>query len=120
MGIRRALKRFDVDFDVIRQPPIVREKGRVKPAGEPTVTHARGGFQPPTAKDLKRLPEGQRTDAMVAIFTDEELLTGDAPDTQPDHVINRGSGVYCGVEFEIQSVEEWPSHRKYLAIKVGQ
>jgi hypothetical protein len=109
-----------VDFDILRQPPIVRERGRVKPAGPPIVLKGRGGFQPAQAKDLQRLPEGQRTDATVVIFTDAELLTGDTPGEQSDHVVARGPGVYNGVEFEIQSVEEWPNHRKYIAVKVGQ
>ena len=79
-----------------------------------------GGIQPAGPKDLQRLPEGQRTDAMIVIYTDVELLTGDAPDTQPDRVIPQGPGVYRGIEFEVQSVEQWPRHRKYLAVKVGQ
>ena len=120
MGIQRILRRFNVPFDVIRQPPIVREKGRVRPAGDPKTFGALGGIQPAGPKDLQRLPEGQRTDAMIVIYTDCELLTGDAPDTQADHVVPRGPGVYCGIEFEIQSVEPWPRHRKYLAVKVGQ
>jgi hypothetical protein len=120
MGISRVLKRFNVPFDIIRQPPIVREKGRVKDAGGPELLPGMGGIQPAGPKDLQRLPEGQRTDAAIVIFTDLDLLTGDAPDTQADHVIPRAPGVYCGVEFEIQSVEPWPRHRKYLAVKVGQ
>ena len=120
MGIRRALRRFDVDFDVIRQPPIIRDRGRVRSAGTPTTFAARGGIQPAGAKDLQRLPEGHRTDAAIVIYTDAELLTGDAPNTQPDHIVSKGPGVYCGIEFEIMSVEEWPRHRKYIAVKVGQ
>ena len=120
MALTHVLRRFEVPFDVVRQPPIVRDRGRVRPAGETQTLSAKGSFQPATAKDLQRVPEGQRTDNVVAIFTDFELLTGDAPDTQADRVINRGNGVYSGVEFEIQSVKEWPTYRKYLAIKVGQ
>ena len=119
MAFARTLARFAVPFDVIRQPPLVREKGRVKDAGDPETFEAKGGIQPPTPKDMERLPEGQRTDATIAIFTDCELLTGDAPDTRPDRIIPKGV-VFKGVEFEIQSVEIWPRHRKYLAIKVGQ
>lgn len=119
MGISRVLRRFAVPFDVVRQPPIVREKGRVRVVGDPETFPAQGSVQPATAKDLQRLPEGQRTDAVIAIFTDCPLLTGDAPDTKADHVIPRGK-VFCGVEFEIQSVEPWPNHSKYLAVKVGQ
>jgi len=120
MGIQRVLRRFNVPFDVVRQPPIVREKGRVRPAGDPGKFAAQGGIQPAGPKDLQRLPEGQRTDAAIVIYTDAELLTGDAPDTQPDRVIPQGPGVYRGIEFEIQSVEQWPRYRKYLALKAGQ
>lgn len=120
MSVSRVLARFSVPFDVIRQPAIVREKGRVKDAGGPLKFPAKGGIQPASPKDLQRLPEGQRTNAAIVIFTDCELLTGDAPDTQADHVIPCGGNVHVGVEFEIQSLEPWPRHRKYLAIKVGQ
>ena len=119
MGISRVLRRFAVPFAVIRRPPIVRAKGRVSDDGDAKTFQGRGGIQPATAKDLQRLPEGQRNNAVIAIYTDCELLTGDVPGTQPDHVIPRGE-VFCGVEFEIQSLEWWPNHRKYLAIKVGQ
>jgi hypothetical protein len=119
MSLKSVLRSFAVDFDIIRQPAIARVSGRVIDAGEAEDLKGRGSFQPATAKDLQRLPEGQRTNAVIAIFTDCELLTGDAPNTRPDHVISRGR-VYNGVRFEIQSVEPWPVHNKYLAIKVGQ
>lgn len=119
MSLSSTLQRFAVPFDIIRQPPVERVAGRVIDGGAPETLKGRGSFQPATAKDLQRLPEGQRTNAVVALFTDCELLTGDAPSTRPDKVIPRGK-VYSGVTFEIQSFEPWPSHNKYLAIKVGQ
>lgn len=119
MSLKSVLASFAVDFDIIRRPPIARVTGRVIDAGDATTLKGRGSFQPATAKDLQRLPEGQRTNAVVAIFTDCELLTGDVPNTRADHVISRGK-VYNGVRFEIQTHAPWPTHNKYLAIKVGQ
>jgi hypothetical protein len=113
-------KTFDVDFQIIRRPPVVRVKGRPIDGGKEQILEGRGSFQPATAKDLQRLPEGQRTDLTLALFTDCDLLTGDVPDQRPDHIIPTSGTVYKGIEFEIQAGEEWPSYRKYLAIKVGQ
>jgi len=119
MSIESVLENFAVDFDVIRQAPLDRVKGRVVEVGSGSLFRARGSIQPATPKDLQRLPEGQRTDGSIVIYTDCELLTGDAPGTRADHVIPCGSA-YNGIEFEIQSLEIWPRHRKYIAIKVGQ
>lgn len=119
MSLSSVLKSFAVEFEVTRRGPLAREKGRVVDAGEATKFKAEGGIQPATPKDMQRLPEGQRTNATIAIWTDCLLLTGDSPNTRPDRVVPC-SGVYKGVEFEIQSVEPWPSYSKYLAIKVGQ
>ncbi len=119
MSLQNVLTSFAVDFDIIRSPAIARVAGRVVDAGDPEKLKGRGSIQSATARDLQRLPEGQRTNAAVAIFTDCELLTGDVPDTRPDRVIPCGK-VYKGICFEIQSAEPWPTHNKYLAIKVGQ
>lgn len=110
---------FDVDYEIIRRAPIARVLGRAIDAGDDRQLRSRGSFQPATPKDMQRLPEGQRMDATVALFTSCDLITGDAPSSRPDRVIPCGS-VYNRVEFEIQSVEQWPSYRKYLAVKVGQ
>lgn len=120
MGIKRVLRRFSVPFDVLRQPPIVRERGRVREGGEVIIIRAHGGIQPASPKDLERLPEGQRTNAAITIWSDCVLLTGDAPGTRADKIIPRGGNVFEGVTFEIQSAEPWPRHAKYIAIKVGQ
>ena len=119
MGIRSVVNRFAVDLDVIRAAPLERVNGRVIDAGDPERFSIKGGIQPTTAKDLQRLPEGQRTNASIAIFTICDLRTGDAPGTRADRVIPR-CGFFAGVEFEIQSVEAWPQHNRYIAIKAGQ
>lgn len=119
MSLSSVLASFAVPFDIVRRPPIARAAGRVTDAGEPQKLKGEGSFQPITGQDLQRLPEGQRADATIALFTDSELLTGKVPGTRPDHVIPRGK-VYEGVLFEVQSWQPWPNHHRYLLIKVGQ
>ncbi len=119
MSLQHVLDTFAVPYDIIRRGPISRVNGRVESAGPDTNLTGNGSFQPATAKDLQRLPEGERNEAVVALYTDDELVTGDVPGTRPDHVIPGGK-VFAGVTFEIQSLEPWPRHNKYLATKVGQ
>lgn len=121
MGIRRVLERFAVPFDVIRPPPLVRERGRVRDAGIPERFRARGGIQPAKPEDLQRVPEGQRDDAVIAVYpVDFELRTADPQAKQRADRIVPLEGHYAGVEFEIQSVSAWPRHRHYIATRAGQ
>jgi len=119
MSLDAVLEYFAADFVVIRRPPVERVKGRVLEGGQPTRFKCRGSFQPATPEDLQKIPEGRRTDLTVAIWTDAELIVGDPPDIKPDLVVPCGT-VYNGIQFEIESGEDWPRHRKYLAIKTGQ
>jgi hypothetical protein len=119
MSLTDVLEYFAVDFTVTRPAPVERVRGRVVESGAPSTFSGRGSFQPATPEDLKRLPEGRRTDTTVAIFTDCVLNVGDPPSVKPDLVVPCGS-VYNGIQFEIQSNEDWPVHRKYIAIKTGQ
>lgn len=119
MTIRDTVRRFAEPIRVIRQPELVRVRGRVRDAGDPIEFTAMVGIQPAGPKDLERLPEGQRTNAAIVLWTAATLSTGDVPGTRPDRVVPCGS-IFPGVTFEIQSVEVWPRHNRYLAIKVGQ
>jgi hypothetical protein len=120
MGIRRVLERFAVAFEIERPPPIVRERGRVRDAGASEIFEGRGGIQPASPEDLQRVPEGQRDNAAIVIYpVDCELRTAEPPDQRADRVTPK-SGDYCGIKFEIQSLEAWPNHRKYIATRLGQ
>lgn len=69
--------------------------------------------QPATAKELERLPEGQRTRETLAVYTTTELRIA-APGQAADRL------EHDGVTYEVQSVEPWGvgGYFKALAAKV--
>ena len=107
-------------FDVIRRSGFY-EQGRYVTRDDETI-HARGNVQPATADDLKRLPEGSRTDGTISIWgafrLDTcclfELKNGGAPNEVPDRI------VYDGAVYEVQTAEHWPRHSRYLCSKAKQ
>jgi hypothetical protein len=72
--------------------------------------------QPATPKELQRLPEGDRTKAVIAIWTTTELRTASSPPgAQADRV------TYAGSTYEVQAVEAWDlgGYWKALASRVA-
>lgn len=63
--------------------------------GSPVETPIRAVMQAPSAHDLRDVPEGQRTEAWVAIWSRSPLNTSDEDDQQgADEVINASGEAY--------------------------
>lgn len=113
---RLARQRFD-----IKRRTGFYEGGRYVKSEADTIC-ARGNVQPSTLNDLKRLPEGSRTDGAITIFgafcleTGEriELKNGGAPNEVADRI------VFDGIMYEVSGIGAWPQHRRYIATKAGQ
>jgi hypothetical protein len=78
----------------------------------------RAVVQPAAAGDMRRLPEGDREDAAIRVFSTSELRVVDvASGTGPDVI------VYQGVEWEFRAVDAFDQHGAYwdgVAIRRGQ
>lgn len=75
-------------YTVTRTVAGTRTVGRYTP-GAATTLEIVASIQPATGRQLRDLPEGQRGDETVAIFTVTPLLTR-SPTTEPDVVTYRG------------------------------
>ena len=74
----------------------------------------KGNFQPSGQRDIERLPEGSRADGSVVLFTCVSMRTAEAGQGVADRVL------FKGTEYEVSTVEAWPSHYRYVLTKVGQ
>ena len=77
-----------------------------------------GSIQPTQGRDLLLLPEGLRTQQIVAVYTGTRMQTANAPNGVSGDVVQYGSDTY-----EIVTAQDWSESGKfykYLAMKVGQ
>lgn len=91
-------------------------KGRATPGATTTISIV-ASIQPVTGKDLKRLPEGLRTEDLIAGWTSTELRTAAVAGVYADKI------TYLGGSYEVQKVESWDetgNYFKFIAMKVGQ
>ena len=71
--------------------------------GAATSTAITGSFQPFPSARLQTLPEGERQQGQLEIYTRSELRTADQhAGTSADRV------VYAGVTYEVREVARWP------------
>jgi hypothetical protein len=104
-------------IDVTRGSPGTWVNGRYVPGPTSQLT-LDAVVAPARARDLKRLPEGQRTEETKVVLTKEALHTAHAPDGSPADRIS-----YGGETYEVVSVEDWSAVAGFwyvLAEKVGQ
>jgi len=73
-----------------------------------------------SAKDMLNLPEGQRTEQMIKIYTDTVLNTANITTSIKGDIVT-----YKGNTYEIMSLENWDDfdtsgieHFKYVAMKI--
>lgn len=75
-------------YTVTRTTAVPRQLGRSQPGVESTFT-VTASIQPAAGRQLQDLPEGQRGDETISVFTDVELRTR-APSGAPDIIAYRG------------------------------
>jgi hypothetical protein len=72
--------------------------------GTASTFQIQASVQPASARDLLRLPEGERTSDVIAIYTPTELRASSQPDrTLSDRI------TYRGALYELEHVEFWES-----------
>jgi hypothetical protein len=81
-----------------------------------------GAVQPVNGKDLQTLPEGERQQRGVKIYTETEFLCGDdQAGTRSDRVTVPSGHMLQGV-YEVRSVTPWPAvlpHYEVVAVRVA-
>ena len=104
------------DRTVYRPQGSYTDKGRWQHAN-PEPLSIRMILQPATAKDMKQLPEGRRTEEAIKVHSYEELFCVSVKNQkQPDRI------EWLGDMYEVHSVENWSEQGYYMsiAVKVGQ
>jgi hypothetical protein len=103
-------------YTVTRTEAGARVQGRYTP-GPSTTFEIVASIQPATGRQLRDLPEGQRGDETVAIYTVTELRTRHpgSPGNEPDLV------TYRGEPWTVTQVKRWESfgevHFECLAVR---
>ncbi len=97
-------------FTVLRLTESVNDHGRAEYAE--ASTSMTGVVQPATARELERLPEGERDKETLTIYTRQPLRVGNlANGTAADCV------QYNGARYTVAAVETWPGYTRALAQK---
>lgn len=87
--------------------------------GVATSTAITGSFQPFPGARLQTLPEGERSQGQLEVYTTAELRTADQhAGTSADRV------VYAGVTYEVREVSRWPQllthyHARLMRVQEG-
>lgn len=80
----------------------------------PTATETltlRGVVHPATGADMKKLPEGERVEGAIRVYTLERVrLSSRASGDLADRILHNG------VEYEAATVEDWSTFGYYLTI----
>lgn len=99
---------FCTTFTVLRITEAVNDHGRAEYA-EASMPMT-GVVQPATARELDRLPEGERDKETLTIYTRQPLHVGNLPEgTAADCVL------YNGARYTVSAVETWPGYTRALA-----
>jgi hypothetical protein len=77
--------------------------------GAPDEFEIEAAVQPATPKELARLPEGQRSREVIAVYTETELRIG-GPGAAADRI------GHAGATYEVHSVERWDVGGFYKAL----
>lgn len=89
----------DLPLTITRTPNGSRVNGRWQPAVSSTIA-IRAGIEPVTGRELKDMPEGQRGDEVIRIYSAVALRTR-TPDGDPDVI------TYRGEPWTVTRVEVW-------------
>ncbi len=101
---------FNVPFTAVRRAETVNDRGRAEFVEEHT--GMTGVVQPATARELERLPEGERDKETLTIYTRQPLRVGSVADgTATDCVL------YGGARYFVAAVETWPGYTRALVQK---
>lgn len=101
---------FCFSFTCLRRVESVNDYGRAE--YEETATPMTGAVQPATARELERLPEGERDRETLVIYTRQPLCVGNlAEGTAADCVL------YNDARYTVAAVETWPGYTRALAQK---
>lgn len=109
---------FSQDIEIIRHPRGEYLNGRYRRQGSATVFKCRGSVQRPSDEERQELPENQRTQEAVSLYTVENLRAGNvSEDGEPDQIC------YQGRRFEVVRKRDWRqlgNYYRYLCVRVGQ
>jgi len=117
---RDVISMCDQDFTIMRTKPGVWVNGRYHQDSEPELITGSGSVQPAAGEDLAMLPEGARSEEVVAIFTPCSLKIGKAEadgKEEPDKICIGGK------VYEPQFESDWSTlgrFFKYVCVRVGQ
>lgn len=106
---------FSDDYTVTRTGVAAYDVHGDPVAGSSSTFSIRACVQPVSGRDLQRVPEGLRTQELIALFTPTELRTKTGTN-EPDTV------AVNGVTYQVQQVERWAELGNYwraIAMKVG-
>lgn len=99
---------FCEPFEVLHSVEIlVKGRASISMQAEPAI----GVVQPAQAKDLERLPEGDRDKETIAVYTQSPLSVGEGEGPTKADAIRFNEALYT-----VTSVEAWPKYRYYKAL----
>lgn len=78
-------------------------------AGSLTTSSISAAVQPAGVRDLLKLPEGERTEETIAIFTIAPLIVSEVAGAQEGDRI-----IYQGRTYRVRAIDDWSPHANYV------
>ncbi|MCP4967435.1 MAG: hypothetical protein GY926_19655 [bacterium] len=107
IDLSNTVRRFAKDYTVRTRAAASFVNGELVPGAETSRT-TKLLIYPMTGRELMRLPENERQQSKVTIFSAETFHSGDRSDQVPAEIIE-----YGGDDYEIDKREAWTDQGKY-------
>lgn len=102
---------FCTDFQLRRISGAFQDEGEWV-NGSPVILERLGAIHPASASQLKLLPEGERRDFTIAVYSDQDILMADGTGIQSDVVIWKGK------TFRVAYSKDWSDNGYWFALAV--
>ena len=97
-----AVDEMSAPVKLTRYKPALVVKGRKLGDDEESTIEVMAQVSPATARDLKRLPEGMRTDGAVRIISTTKMHTAEVSECKRPDVMTSN-----GIRYSIRTVHDW-------------
>ena len=107
IDLSATVDRFSVEYTIRSRAAATAVDGELVEGAESSRT-IQALIYPMTGKELRRLPENERSSDMLTIFSSEEIVSQSQAAKVPAEILE-----FAGVDYEFDKVEPWSAQGKY-------